>query len=172
MSWEETYRREYPCKCGKGTYIEIGESDDWRRDREYIINTCPECAEKARILEEKKEKKEAEKVERLKRLTEDINSYFEKHYMEDWLHYFSPAKSKQTVWELATKTGVESYSLTSFYQHTKGSSTEKYVRRLAKVFNMQSIMDALHIDDSHLRSKVEEAMGLRQTIEGPILISY
>lgn len=33
MSWEEMYSRDYPCSCGKGTYTEVVEMDDWNRRR-------------------------------------------------------------------------------------------------------------------------------------------
>lgn len=46
MSWEEMSRRDYPCNCGKSTYTEVNEMDDWNRYREHIIMNCPVCAEK------------------------------------------------------------------------------------------------------------------------------
>lgn len=146
MSWEEMYRRDYPCKCGKGTYTEVGEMDDWNRTRDYKIINCLECAES-----------EA----RLKVLVEEIKAHFEKHYMEDWLSFFASARNKKEVWALAKKTGVESYSLSAFYDHNRRSSMEDYVRRLARLYNMLKIIEALNINDSHLKSKVEEAMDLR-----------
>jgi hypothetical protein len=29
MSWEEDFRRKYPCPCGEGEYEEVHYSDDW-----------------------------------------------------------------------------------------------------------------------------------------------
>lgn len=161
MSWEEMYRRDYPCKCGKGTYTEVGEMDDWNRTRDYQIINCPECAEKARIAAEEERKAKAEREARLKVLVEEIKAHFEKHYMEDWLSFFASARNKKEVWALANKIKVESHSLSSFYQHNKGSSMEDYVRGLASPYNMLKIIEALNINDSLLKSKVEEAMDLR-----------
>jgi hypothetical protein len=164
MSWEEMYRRDYPCKCGKSTYTEVVEMDDWNRRREYRIINCPECAEKERIVEEERKREKAERLSRLKELIEEINAYFEQRYMKDWINYFSSARNKKEVWALATKLGVESYSLTSFYQHNKGVSIENYLEGLVKLHNMQAIMKTLDINDSYLKSKVEEAMELRNSM--------
>ena len=45
MSWEEDFRRKYPCPCGEGEYEEIHFSDDWGRSEEYVM-LCPKCKEK------------------------------------------------------------------------------------------------------------------------------
>ncbi|MCM3602473.1 hypothetical protein M3175_17200 [Robertmurraya korlensis] len=161
MSWEEMYRRDYPCKCGKGTYTEVGEMDDWNRTRDYKIINCSECNERARIAVEKEIKAKAEREANLKILVEEISTHFEKHYMEDWLSYFENARNKKEVWSLATKTGVESYSLSAFYDHNKGSNKEDYVRRLARPNNMLKIIETLNINDDLLNSKVKEAMDLK-----------
>lgn len=161
MSWEEMYRRDYPCICGKGTYTEIGEMDDWNRTRDYKIINCSECAERARIAAEEERKAKAEREASLKILLEEITTHFEKHYMEDWLSFFACARNKKEVWTLAKKTGIESYSLSAFYDHNKGSSMEDYIRRLARPYNMLKIIEALNINDELLKSKVEEAMDLR-----------
>jgi hypothetical protein len=168
MSWEEMYRRDYPCKCGKGTYTEIVEMDDWNERREYRRINCPECAEKERIAVEERKREKAERLSRLKELIEEINAYFEYRYMKDWINYFSSARNKKEVWALATKISVESYSLTSFYQHNKGVSIESYLKGLVKLHNMQAIMKVLDINDGYLKSKVEEAMALRNSMSDVI----
>lgn len=161
MSWEEMYRRDYPCKCGKKTFTEVVEMDDWNRRRDYRIINCPECAEKARIVAEERKIVKAEEEARLKILVEEITTHFEKHYMEEWLSFFASARNKKEVWALANKIKVESHSLSSFYQHNKGVSMESYVRRLARPYNVLKIIELLNINDSHLKSKAEEAMDLR-----------
>lgn len=161
MSWEEMYRKNSPCKCGKGTYTEVGEMDDWNRTRDYQIINCPECAEKARIAAEEERKAKAEREARLKVLVEEINTHFEKHYIEEWLSFFASARNKKEVWTLAKKAGVESYSLSAFYDHNKGSSMKDYVRRLARPNNMPKIIEVLNINDSYLQDRVEEAKDLR-----------
>jgi hypothetical protein len=161
MSWEEMYRRDYPCKCGKSTYTEVGEMDDWNRHREYQIINCLECAEKARIAEAERKQEEANRQAHLKKLVDEINKHFEKRYMDDWLSFFASARNKKEVWTLANKIGIENHSLSSFYQYNKGSSIEKYVRSLASPYNMLKIIETLNINDSVLKSKVGEAMDLR-----------
>ena len=46
MSWEEDYRHEYPCFCGKGKRIEVGRSDDWGRSETSSTLDCEDCNKK------------------------------------------------------------------------------------------------------------------------------
>ena len=46
MSWEEDFRRRYPCPCGKGECEEIHCSDDWGRSEASYKILCPICKEK------------------------------------------------------------------------------------------------------------------------------
>lgn len=170
MSWEEMSRREYPCECGKGTYVEVVEMDDWNRRKDYIIIKCPECAERERIAEHERERKEAKERAHLKELVKEINTYFEEHYMEDWIAYFSSAKSKKEVWTLAKKIGVESFSLSSFYKYNQGASIEECVRVFAKAYNMGKIIEVLNIDDSYFKSKVDELLKIKGN--SPIVIGF
>lgn len=158
MSWEEMYRRDYPCSCGKGTYTVVAEMDDWNRSREHRIMHCTECAEKERIAKNE----EVKKRERLKKLDEEIKTYFAEHYMVQWLTYFATAKNRKETWTLAKEIGVEKNSLSSFYNQRKAVSMDQYIRELARYSNMQMIIQALHIEDSTLKSKVEEAMELER----------
>lgn len=159
MSWEEMHRRDYPCSCGKGTYTEVVEMDDWKGRREHRTMHCFECAEKERIakIEEAKEKS------RLKKLDEEIKTYFAEHYMGEWLTYFASARNKKETWALAKEIGIERNSLSSFYNQNKALSTDEYIRRLARYDNIQEIMQVLDIEDSDLKCKVKEAMELKKS---------
>jgi hypothetical protein len=46
MSWEEDYKHESPCFCGKGTKVSWSESDDWNRHRGGEYLTCEDCKQK------------------------------------------------------------------------------------------------------------------------------
>lgn len=46
MSWEEDFRYERPCFCGKGTIVSWSESDDWNRHRSEEYLTCEDCKQK------------------------------------------------------------------------------------------------------------------------------
>jgi hypothetical protein len=82
------YIREYPCNCGKSIYTEIGEMDDWNRQREYKIINCPECANQARIEAERQKEQQSKNQTRLKELASDIKTYFECSYLDEWAAYF------------------------------------------------------------------------------------
>lgn len=158
MSWEEMYRRDYPCNCGKGTYTEVVEMDDWNRRREHRSINCLECAEKEKIAKIK----EGEERERLKKLDEEIKTYFRERYIEAWLTYFASAKNKKEIWALAKEIGVERDSLSSFYNRNKSISMEDYVENLAVSDNMKSIMQVLNIEDIDLTCKVDEALKMKK----------
>lgn len=158
MSWEVMYNKEYPCSCGKGTYTEVVEMDDWNRRREHQTINCPECAENAKIAKIN----EAKERERLKQLDEEIKTYFGKRYMEKWLSYFESAKNKKGFWTIAKEMGIERNSLSSFYSRNKSINMQEYVRNLAVSNNMQKIMQALNIEDVDLSYKVEEVIKLKR----------
>lgn len=164
MSWEVMSRRDYPCNCGKSTYTEVNEMDDWNRYREHIITNCPVCAEKERIARAEEERKRNEDTERLKELVLEVKPYFEERYMQDWLDYFVSAKNKKAAWTLAQEIGIERHSLSSFYQLYKGSSVNDYVRSLAKPYNMLKIIEVLNINDSSLKNKVEKLIDLDNSV--------
>ncbi|MDQ0297723.1 putative SprT family Zn-dependent metalloprotease [Salibacterium salarium] len=164
MSWEEISRREYPCTCGKSTYTEIREMDDWNRNREHIIINCPTCEEKENIAKAEKERKQAENREHLKELVLEIKPYFEEHYMQKWLDYFVSAKHKKAAWMLAKEINIERQSLSSFYQSHKGLSVDDYVRSLANPHNMLKIIEVLNINDNSFIKKVEKAIDLNKSV--------
>ncbi len=157
MSWEEMYSRDYPCSCGKGTYTEVVEMDNWNRRREHRTINCPECAENEKIAKIN----EAKEREKLKNLDEEIKTYFSEHYMEKWLSYFDSAKNKKEIWALAKGRGIEGDSLSSFYSRNKSLSMEEYVKNLAVSNNMQKIMQFLNVEDVDLSCKVDEVMKLK-----------
>ncbi|MDY0394934.1 hypothetical protein RWE15_11435 [Virgibacillus halophilus] len=96
MGWEEMNTRVYPCWCGKGTFTEVSEMDDWNRTRSTRTINCPECAKKE---EEEKESLKKER-ERLNTLEKEIKNYFEDHYMREWLACFATAKNKKRSLEV------------------------------------------------------------------------
>jgi arginyl-tRNA--protein-N-Asp/Glu arginylyltransferase len=163
MSWEEMYRRYYPCKCGKSTFTEIGEMDDWNRFREYRVINCPECAKLERIEVEKQKEKQIKNEKRLRELAADIKDSFENSYMDEWFAIFQPLKSKKEAWQLAHNMGVENKSLSSFYQFSKGISIKEYAKNLVSIRNMDKIIATLHIQDNILSAKVKEAGELMQS---------
>lgn len=158
MSWEEMDRRDYPCNCGKGTYTEVVEMDDWNRRREHRTINCPECAENEKIAKIN----EAKERDRLKNLDEEIKTYFREHYMEKWVSYFYSAKNKKEIWALAREIGIERDSLSSFYSRNKFLKMEEYVTNLVVSNNMQKIMQVLNIEDVDLSCKVNEVMKLKR----------
>ncbi|MED4351412.1 hypothetical protein P9265_03560 [Schinkia azotoformans] len=160
MSWEEMYRQDYPCKCGKSTFTEIREMDDWNRFREYRVINCPECAKQEQIEAEKQKEKQIKNEKRLRELAADIKASFESSYADEWSAFFQPFKSKKDAWQLAHKMGVENKSLSSFYQFYKGISIEEYAKNLVSIRNMEKIIATLHIQDTILSAKVKEAREL------------
>jgi hypothetical protein len=46
MSWEEDYRHERSCFCGKGTIVSWSESNDWNSHRSGEYLTCEGCKQR------------------------------------------------------------------------------------------------------------------------------
>ncbi|MBV6682337.1 hypothetical protein KV679_01385 [Bacillus sp. JRC01] len=157
MSWEEMYSGDYPCKCGKGTYTEVVEMDDWNRQREHRTINCPKCAENEKIAKIN----EAKDRERLKQLDEEIKAYSSERYMGKWHSYFASARNKKDIWTLAKRMGIERNRLSSFYSRNKSLNMEEYVKNLAVSNNMHKIMQVLNIEDIDLSCKIDEVMKLK-----------
>ncbi|MEI3609933.1 hypothetical protein [Pseudogracilibacillus sp. SO10305] len=157
MGWDIMSTDTYPCECGKGTYTEVREMDDWNRIRVHRTINCPICKLKAEEIENKL----IEERKRLDTLAREIKSYFKENYIEQWFAYFSAAKSKKAVWEYSRDLRVNKGSLSTFYNR-KYTSMEEYISELATFDNMKNIMEALDIHDNNLTRKVEEAMELYQ----------
>lgn len=158
MSWEIISRRDYPCSCGKGTYTEVNEMDDWNRSRVHRTMHCTECARKEAITEIEITKERA----LLKKLDVEITTYFVKHYMQEWRTYFSATNNKKQTWELAKELGIEKDSLSAFYNRRKNLSMDEYIGELAKYYHLIEIMNVLNIEDSDLKSKVQKANALHK----------
>ncbi|MCD7032868.1 hypothetical protein LRR81_01410 [Metabacillus sp. GX 13764] len=155
MSWEEMYRREYPCSCGKGTYTEVSKMDDWNRRREFRVMNCLICAENERA----EEAKIREEREQLNTLAKEIKTYFTENYLQEWLNFFGAAKTKKKAWEIAKEIGVETDSLSSFYSR-KYYNIEKYIESLTTYTNIDKIVQVLNIYDNELMQKIKEAIRL------------
>lgn len=164
MSWEEMSRRSYPCHCGKSTYTEVNEMDDWNRYREHVIIDCPACAEKERTARAERERKRIEDTKHLGELVLEVKADFEERYMQTWLDYFGSANNKKTAWTLAREIGIERHSLSSFYQFNKGLSVNDYVRSLANTYNMLKIIEVLNINDNFLENKIKKLTGLNNSV--------
>lgn len=158
MSWSTTSRYTYPCSCGKGTYTVHVEMDDWNRQRDHRVIHCPECAEK----EKEHKMKIVNERKHLRELDEEVRIYFDEHYMEQWFKYFAPTKNKKEKWTLANDMGIERGSISTFYNRWKSRSMDEYIRSLANYNNMQKIIQVLHIEDSCLISKVQQALELKE----------
>ncbi|MCZ2260633.1 hypothetical protein [Sporosarcina sp. G11-34] len=158
MSWSTSSRNTYPCSCGEGTYTVHVEVDDWNRQRDNRVIHCPECAKK----EKEHEMEIVNERKRLRELDEEVRIYFAEHYMEQWVKYFAPTKNKKEKWTLANDMGIEGGSISTFYNRWKSRGMDEYIRSLANYNNMHKIIQVLHIEDSRLSSKTQQALELEK----------
>lgn len=130
MSWQESYRRSYPCDCGKGTITVIGESDDWNRSREETTNSCEECKEKGRLLREQQITYRSNRENRIKVLDNEIKSTIQNLYSNEWLIFANRFKTKKSVHKFIRENKLDHISESSFYQHNRKNSTYTCVENL------------------------------------------
>lgn len=83
--------------------------------------------------------------------------------MDEWVANFKPIKSKKDAWQLVYNIGVETRSLSSFYQCFKSISIEGYAKNRISIRNLDKILATLHIQDNILSAKLKEARKLMET---------
>jgi hypothetical protein len=152
MSWELMSTNKKPCPCGKGFIVEENFMDDWNRTKEEHYFECDECKKKNDdliVLVIEKDKRE-------KMLNDEIVSYFNEHYIDQWIAYFNDKKSIKTVWKTIYNMGIESGSLSSFYSHKRFSPL--YFQNLVQIQNISKIMQVLNIKDEIIERKLPEAL--------------
>ncbi len=154
MSWDyEEYTK--PCPCGKGLIRVVNGSNDWGQTSHNETILCPDCKEKS-------ERDAAAKSER-KRIAEHkielVLSYFKDNFMGILLSKFENAKSKKAIWKVAYEIGLETYSESSFYQHTKGKTLvlEEYIDSKVSWNNIRKLINSLGVKDSKLEDLYKDA---------------
>jgi len=154
MSWEYT---EYtkPCACGKGLVLVSDGSNDWGQTSHHETILCLVCKDKTEF-------EVAAKAERKRIADKKIGLllfYFKENYKDKLLNKFLNAKSKKAIWKIAHEIGLETYSESSFYQHSKSKifSIEEYISSKIRWENLRNLINALEIDDPKLEKLFDEA---------------
>lgn len=154
MSWDyEEYTKA--CPCGKGLIQVVHGSNDWGQTSHHETILCPECKEKA-------EREIAEKTER-KRIAdykiEMVLTYFKENYLDRLLSKFANTKSKRAIWKVAYEIGLETYSESSFYQHTRTKTIEinDYINKNINWRNLKKIATFLNVKDSKFDDLYKDA---------------
>ena len=154
MSWDyDTYTK--PCSCGKGLIEVVYGSNDWGQTSHDETILCPVCKEKA-------EREAAEKQERKRVANQKINialDYFKEKYFDIVFSKFENTKSKKDIWKVASAIGLETYSESSFYKHTKSQAIviENYVANNIRWSNLRKIIKSLVINDTKLTDLIDDA---------------
>lgn len=167
MSWQESYRRSYPCNCGKGTITLVGESDDWNRSRESEYNSCKDCVEKDRLLKQQKATYQEDRDNRIVELSSQIKSTIQNSYSNDWLVFTARFKSKKSVHKFITENKLDHISESSFYQHNRNKSTYECVEQLLQPKNYDKIISSIiNNPDKELNDQIQEIESLYQDQKG------
>lgn len=154
MSWDyDEYLK--PCPCGKGQIRVVHGSNDWGQTSYDETILCPECREKDEL--EKAAKEERKRIANQKITT--ALGYFRENYLDRLINEFVDAKSKKAIWKRAYEIGLETYSESSFYKHTKSQiiEIETYVSDNLRWRNLKNIILSLEINDSKLDELVNDA---------------
>lgn len=149
MSWEEDFRRKYPCPCGKGEYEEVHYSDDWGRSETRYKMLCPKCKEKYVYDHTVIYGHPGNEVERgwvLKSVIEaeqehreNVREKAKMLYFKFWKAKFRNLKSKKQIWKILTLNGKYYPSLGTFYKHTKAYTQEEMTEYIDHFFNYHDL---------------------------------
>ena len=154
MSWEYT---EYtkPCPCGKGLIKVVDGSNDWGQTGHKETILCPECREKDEL--EKAAKEERRRIANHK--ISIVLGYFRENFLDSLINEFADAKSKKAIWKRAYEIGLETYSESSFYKHTRSKAIviEEYVKGNINWRNLKKLAAFLQINDSKLDELYDDA---------------
>src|SRR5690554_3918724 len=154
MSWDyDEYLK--PCPCGKGQIRVVHGSNDWGQTSYDETILCPECREKDEL--EKAAKEERKRIANQKITT--ALGYFRENYLDRLINEFVDAKSKKAIWKRAYEIGLETYSESSFYKHTRSKAIviEEYVKGKINWKNLKKLAAFLQINDSKLDELYDDA---------------
>ena len=174
MSWEEinTYRSK--CPCGSSTYTVRSFMGDWNRSEERWEMDCVKCKRQYCLYQysvldsgmtckvfrwvRREELKKVEKIEaQLTKAKEEIVKNAKALYVDMWLSYFQDAKSKKEIWRRLTDDGKRYPSLSAFYNHTKDTDLQSYLREEFKYKSISVILQKLHVADREISRKLRLA---------------
>ena len=123
MSWEEMWRDEIPCSCGKGKIVRVFRMDDWNRTETTSETLCAECRRK----DHQSWRAEDRKAAKRRKYRAEAVSLAKSRYLMTWLKTFEGA-SKKEVWEAIPKSISGYPSLGTFYTHIRHfGSVSKYL---------------------------------------------
>lgn len=174
MSWEELSNSQYKCPCGSGTFTIRFFTDDWNRTEERWEMDCPICRQNYRLytyfhhdLEMTSssfiwaKKEQYEDVERigaqLTQAKEDVVKAAASSYMNEWLLYFSDARSKKEIWRRLTDNGMRYPSLSTFYAQTRHTQTASYLQREFSYNNVPIILHKLGVGEEEITERLRIA---------------
>lgn len=154
MSWEYT---EYtkPCPCGNGLIKVVEGSNDWGQTEHYETILCPVCREQDEL--EKAAKAERKRIANHK--ISIVLGYFRENYLDRLVNEFVDTKSKKAIWKRAYEIGLETYSESSFYKHTRSKTIviEEYVKGNTVWRNLRKLASYLQVKDSKFEELFNDA---------------
>ena len=155
MSWDEDYRRRYPCPCGQGEYEVTGRSNDWGQSETIYSMLCPVCSERyiydgtmvgghpgdehfrgwvAKTVIAAEQRYRALVTERMHHL-----------YYQCWRAQLDAAQTKKQLWEIVTVDGRHYPALGTFYQHHKGHTLDEAKAATERDFHFQNLRQILDV---------------------------
>lgn len=158
MSWEEIFRKKYPCPCRKGEYEEVHYSDDWGRSETRYTMLCLECKDKYIYDHTVIHGHPGNEIERgwvLKSVLEaehkhrkNVEAKAKILYLKLWKKKFKNLKTKKQIWEELTLNGKYYPSLGTLYIHTKGYNQEeitKYIDRFFNYYDLKRVFEVCQV---------------------------
>ena len=159
MSWEEDYRRRFPCPCGKGEYEKVHYSNDWGSSRIERVMLCPNCKreyiyDETIVLYQKDGNEERGWVlktvlEAEDKYRKDVEERAKSLYLKLWQQKFTDLKTKKQIWKMLTLNGKHYPSMGTFYKNVRGFKREEILEYIDKFFeyhNLKRVFEIIWIE--------------------------
>jgi hypothetical protein len=141
--------------------------DDWNRSEERWEMDCIKCKKQYCLYQysyldsgmncrtflwvRREELEKVDKIEaQLTKAKEEVVKKAKARYMDMWLSYFQDVKSKKEIWRRLTDNGKRYPSLSAFYNHTKDTTLQSYLRGEFTYESMPVILQKLHVADREI----------------------
>jgi len=147
MSWEEDFRKRYPCPCGNGEIEEIHKSDDWGRHEIERNMLCTKCHEEYVYDHTIVYGHPGDEVERG---WVNKSVLFQEHehiagveakvrelYFNEWEQLFTNTRKKKDLWRILTMNGIFHPPLSTFYKHTRNYNHEQLMKYISSFFRYE-----------------------------------
>lgn len=181
MSWEVISTSTHNCPCGLGSYLVVVLSDDWGRTEERWEMRCLKCSSEFALYKYHYQDSgevwpayvwvRVEALHRVHAAEANLATFQDRviataksRHLAQWMNHFAPASSRKDLWRRLTDNGKRYPSLSTFYQHTRGSDPLEYVAQRFTFQDLAWILEKLAIEDKELDDSLHQAARMERDL--------